>query len=818
MEYKLCFLDTIVHARRQFDELGRPKRPTIGDNKTNISENSRFQDWQVLAKIMMNKQTLKSLYWILFAEDELFNLWRTVCRLWIIGEIPDGSNEIGKPKPAKLITVAMFRCFEGELTEEEICSVLEGVRDKKILLKKDFSYKGDKLTMDDWARKLKTAKKLKDLIMLYYKTEHPDEFGKGTVWSDVIDKIPALAEANEFWRCRRAAGEAYLANLLKRNFPSQGIPPSLSLRLKDLYCRQFGKKRNRVEPYMTFFTDNLMKTVQPDSRDQPISTCQLAIVDFSRKDQRHWTDSKLLCFFEYIVDCSDGTIVLVITVLPGQLFSNIMVSLNSFVRERGYKIHLEFGSYDRLDGPVTPGALWTGAVETVLFAGILIEENIIWADIFKRDDTVAFNFDPKHDVDFSVGRARKQGKGKERIQEEQDKELNEIDELMDRAPRFEMVGDTGGFVNPFAKPRLMYHCIIVRLSKPGDTILDFFSGGQVLRVALLNKRECFAYSDTDREYLFTGAYGAVLCATVPSIKTYFFEFMMDDEDLILIDPKEADVQAGQGPIEEPRTAEGVGDEGVGDPQGGQQDVQVYTKDPNERACEGETMNTGYGDFDPLDNFAQPSPGAPELGRDRLEAPVVTSGQGNENLKEPQHHTEERQHHTEEPQHDPEVRQHDTEEPQHDAEEGEILKESAGDSTDHEAGASTFSSSPLFCSSTDKLVWAGSSGSPVVLRRSDRPGKSLGKIGYTKLDATATHYVYKWGAKKGMKVSCEEATSLTRKPTYPDGLLVPVWGTPFRVEQCPGQTNFDLQNTLGDNVIDEYGSFSDPDFGSSDARI
>ncbi|CAM6086388.1 unnamed protein product [Calypogeia fissa] len=43
MEYKSCFLDTIVHARRKFDKLGRPKRPVVGDNKTNATENSKFQ-------------------------------------------------------------------------------------------------------------------------------------------------------------------------------------------------------------------------------------------------------------------------------------------------------------------------------------------------------------------------------------------------------------------------------------------------------------------------------------------------------------------------------------------------------------------------------------------------------------------------------------------------------------------------------------------------------------------------------------------------------------------------------------------------------
>lgn len=34
MEFKSCFLETVVHARRQFDECGRPNRPTMGTNKT----------------------------------------------------------------------------------------------------------------------------------------------------------------------------------------------------------------------------------------------------------------------------------------------------------------------------------------------------------------------------------------------------------------------------------------------------------------------------------------------------------------------------------------------------------------------------------------------------------------------------------------------------------------------------------------------------------------------------------------------------------------------------------------------------------------
>jgi hypothetical protein len=536
---------------------------------------------------------------------------------------------------------------------------------------------------------------------------------------------------------------------------------------------------------MTFFSNNLMKTITPDSKEFPRSPCPLAIVDFGRKGQRQWTDSELESLWEYIMYCSSTTVVIVINVLPGQLFTNIMVSLHTFIRERSYKSHFEYGSYDREDGPAPEGALWKGAIETMLFVGISLEEEIRWEEIFKRDEVVAFMFDEAYDVDFNVGRLPKpRGKG---LMQEDERELSDVDELIHRAPRFEMVGDSGGFVNPFAKPRQLYHRLIFRLSKSGDTILDFFSGGQVLKVALFNKRECFAYSESDREYLFTGAYAALLCESVPSVKKFFFEFAPDEEEeLILVDGgDDGDTGDMGGPSE---IAAGVDDLG-GPSEMVKDDTQVYTMDPNERAARGEIMDTGFQEYDPLDDFPPDPPIGPERGRDRLEAPASTSAQVDHDKTM-----------------DEIVGDH-----QVDAEEGEIIPKSADVAVD-EAGASTFSSSPLFCSSSDKLVWAGSSGgSPIVLRRSHKPGKSLGKTGYTKVDAKATHYVYKWGAKKGMKVSLEDAPKILQSHTFPKGLLVPVFGKPFRVEQCLGEINLDLQNSLGDNVIDEYGSFSHPDF-------
>ncbi|CAM6102233.1 unnamed protein product [Calypogeia fissa] len=152
----------------------------------------------------------------------------------------------------------MFRCFEGDISQEEIEGVLNVVKDKSILLKKDSSNKSIKFTMEESAKRIKTSKKLKDIILAYFQENHTEEFPSDCSWEDVLDRIPALEDDSQFWKCRRAAGEVFLTNLLKRNVHNKCCPPSLALRLEDLYCRRFGKTRARVEPYMCFFTDNLL--------------------------------------------------------------------------------------------------------------------------------------------------------------------------------------------------------------------------------------------------------------------------------------------------------------------------------------------------------------------------------------------------------------------------------------------------------------------------------------------------------------------------------------------------------------------------------
>lgn len=493
----------------------------------------------------LNRASLKQIYWLILAEDNLFNLWKKVCQMWLDGIIPDGVGETGNKRPGKMITPAPFRCFEGDISPEEIMTVLKSLLKGDVLLKKDASYKSSLPTMLEKAHTMKIMRKLKLQIVQILIDKHPEMFNTSTTWESAIKILPTLGRPAELDRCRWAAGELFLQGLLKRNAPKEDIPQGLVIRIDALFCAEFGgSARKRTEPFLSFYSDNLMKTMKPEVFDEHSPQCPLAILDFSRQRQREWTDSELAVLFHYIVELSGNTtIVVVITVLPGILCTNVIQAVNRLGREKKLSIHYEFGSYSRMDERLPEGRLWSGAKDQVIFAGISSDDAVRWKDIFKPEALVAaFYYDDRNDLDF---RGRNQ-----RLEKSQGKDVenslptageggtaspSEVKEIMESAPTYEMVGHRGGYVNPDCKPQKMIKAILTTLSAPGDTVLDFFSGGQVLKCCLLFARECFAYSDTQSEYDFTQAYARKIYEDIPSIKTTFSMLPSSDQILRLED-------------------------------------------------------------------------------------------------------------------------------------------------------------------------------------------------------------------------------------------------------------------------------------------
>jgi len=252
-----------------------------------------------LAKITLEKKDLKSLYWLLFSEDSTFESFINVCNSWAEGQLPDEKGQLGNKKNISVITVHWFRYFEGEILEKDIAKVLLDISNKKVLLKKSKESPSKLPSMEDVSRDIKTAVKLKDCIREYYMEKYSSIFPLGCKWEDMIVKLPSLSAKKEFEKLQRAAGDNFLSSLLKRNILKEDrvFPPSLAIRLEEIYNAQFGvSKRMRTKPYLTFLTTNLGLTISPKF-EEPLPKCPIAIVDFSRDHVKEWTDTELYVLF-----------------------------------------------------------------------------------------------------------------------------------------------------------------------------------------------------------------------------------------------------------------------------------------------------------------------------------------------------------------------------------------------------------------------------------------------------------------------------------------------------------------------------------------
>jgi hypothetical protein len=78
----------------------------------------------------------------------------------------------------------------------------------------------------------------------------------------------------------------------------------------------------------------------------------------------------------------------------------------------------------------------------------------------------------------------------------------------------------GGWVNSSCKPLSVIRDIILSLTSKGQTVFDFFSGGQVLKAALLLDRECIAFASSAKELLFLSTYANYL-RQHPTIKKFW---------------------------------------------------------------------------------------------------------------------------------------------------------------------------------------------------------------------------------------------------------------------------------------------------------
>jgi hypothetical protein len=132
-----------------------------------------MQEWLAIAKITANKKKenseIKEYYWIAFAEDDLFDLWKQVCDLLVKGKLIDQNGKKGTKRTAKGINPTVFSGFEEEFTPEQIIEILKRVKSNEVYLKKHHSNPDEKLAMEELAYTCKVQKRLKKEIIAFFK-------------------------------------------------------------------------------------------------------------------------------------------------------------------------------------------------------------------------------------------------------------------------------------------------------------------------------------------------------------------------------------------------------------------------------------------------------------------------------------------------------------------------------------------------------------------------------------------------------------------------------------------------------------------------
>ena len=449
-----------------------------------------------------------------------------MCTEWASGRLLDGNGAKGPPRSGKGIAHLAFANFEGDITRDEKMSIFEACLNGRALLKKESSYKGELKTIGDLAKDIKVITKLKSVIIQYYVEHYESKFAPNPCWEDIWSVLPDLKDPEEVSKLRGAAGEKWLSGLLARNARADRFPSGLTMRLENIANYQFGgATRERIEPFRVFVSDDHMQTVDPPKLDERNPSCPLAIVDFTREfpsNEEKWTELEVVGLLRYIVHLPRNPVfVVVISCYPGELASNITLALKRLTVECGVDYHCEYGTFTRTLGPNDGSRFMHRGPELIYYIGVTREpDNVEWKDVFKVNEhgkcPLLSNFEHRGIFDLDFDPDLPSRKDEETTVEEDLAKFHE--RLATRAPAWDMVdmrpqrphGLHRGFVNEWAKPSDMLIQIIRLFSMHGDTVLDFFSGGQVLRCSILCGRECFVYSDSSHERDFTLEYGRAL--------------------------------------------------------------------------------------------------------------------------------------------------------------------------------------------------------------------------------------------------------------------------------------------------------------------
>jgi hypothetical protein len=503
-----------VQGPFSFDPLNFPR--------SNLSDLC-MQEWLAIAKITANKKKenseIKEYYWITFAEDDLFDLWKQVCDLWVKGKLIDQNGKKGTKRTAKGINPTVFSCFEGDISPEEIIEILKRVKSGEVYLKKHHANTDGKLSMEELAYTCKVQKRLKKEIIAFFERTYSADFLPPADWERVCAVLPKFKEAKVLERLVKVAGRQYQSELLKQNVPDPMMPVTLQQELEKIYDTQFGNlKRNQNVPFEIFHTEYLGRDVHAPREVYP--EVKLAIVDFGRDETPHYPMHKIKELFKHFLNLKLAPFFVTIFFLRDpSMLPEIMSAVQAVCEETGMEARYEWGNYAR-DVAKKPaqGQFYCQGSELIAAVGITGLMHPDWSQCFKSQSAgnrhLEYSSVDSKLEEWDEPASRPHGG------EEEDKWIAKY--MLQCPPRYEFVHPgRQGLVNPRVKPLKMLRQLILRFTEPGNTVLDIFSGGMVMKLALMAEREVFCYTDNAVERAFVEKYVGELSRKVEAIKIWF---------------------------------------------------------------------------------------------------------------------------------------------------------------------------------------------------------------------------------------------------------------------------------------------------------
>ncbi|KAL3697422.1 hypothetical protein R1sor_011498 [Riccia sorocarpa] len=400
---------------------------------------------------------------------------------------------------------------------------LQMVLNKELLLRVDSKYTGDLLSLNDFTENEKAEENTVKKVLEYYSDKYKAvDLTKDTLYSEFNLDPRGLRKLTSLLKLKKQK-----ASLSKRG--SKGEPHAKKVKSEDgvVEDRSFENRLDFIWFNTRGATDGKseypwqlapFKLSMNYEEAELTRGRQVSLVYVDLVRDLDFSVTKELV--ETIILTAIGSTVVspvlfVFLLFPGDDISQCLEVVKMGIV--GWEIDIRWGTCEFLDKTKVPKGCWhllpDATMLYLLFSNDDIEGGGDWMSAVnelpnkKGEKRVELSFHVDEHKDFDLHTIRKRSKADETPEQTQERVRSKRElQLLSLAPRFTDKDSKGALVNELTKSRRMMYKLIKTFTKRNEVVIDFFSGGSFLREALLQGRQCIAFTSSQKEHLFLENY------------------------------------------------------------------------------------------------------------------------------------------------------------------------------------------------------------------------------------------------------------------------------------------------------------------------